>query len=73
VRILSDGMNSFRSHLVEGLEANEGRINSLLNGDHHGLEDVKLELAVHATDGGSDVITHNLGADHGACAFSLMA
>ncbi|KAJ6168969.1 hypothetical protein N7497_001812 [Penicillium chrysogenum] len=31
VRILSDGMNSFRSHLVEGLEANEGRINSLLN------------------------------------------
>jgi hypothetical protein len=34
-------------------------------GDHHGLEDVKLELAVHATDGGSDVITHNLGADHG--------
>jgi fumarate hydratase class II len=31
VRILSDGMNSFRTHLVEGLEANEGRINSLLN------------------------------------------
>ncbi|KAJ5969150.1 hypothetical protein N7501_005398 [Penicillium viridicatum] len=31
VRILSDGMNSFRSHLVEGLEANESRINSLLN------------------------------------------
>jgi fumarate hydratase class II len=31
VRILSDGMNSFRSHLVEGLEANESRINSLLH------------------------------------------
>lgn len=34
-------------------------------GDHHGLEDVKLELAVHSTDGGSDVVTHNLSADHG--------
>ncbi|KAJ5325860.1 Fumarate hydratase [Penicillium brevicompactum] len=31
VRILSDGMNSFNSHLVKGLEANEGRINSLLH------------------------------------------
>ena len=31
VRILSDGMHSFRIHLVEGLEANEGRINSLLH------------------------------------------
>lgn len=31
IRILSDGMNSFRSHLVEGLEANETRINSLLH------------------------------------------
>ncbi|KAF7717894.1 Fumarate hydratase [Penicillium ucsense] len=31
VRILSDGMDSFRVHLVEGLEANEDRINSLLH------------------------------------------
>ncbi|EPS28448.1 hypothetical protein PDE_03394 [Penicillium oxalicum 114-2] len=31
VRILSDGMDSFRVHLVEGLEANEERINSLLH------------------------------------------
>jgi fumarate hydratase class II len=31
VRILSDGMDSFRLHLVEGLEANETRINSLLH------------------------------------------
>lgn len=34
-------------------------------GDHDGLEDVQLELAVHASDGGSDVVTHDLGADHG--------
>lgn len=34
-------------------------------GDHDGLEDVQLELAVHATNGGSDVVTHNLSADHG--------
>ncbi|KAJ5166167.1 Fumarate hydratase [Penicillium canariense] len=31
VRILSDGMDSFRLHLVDGLEANEARINSLLH------------------------------------------
>lgn len=31
VRILSDGMDSFRLHLVDGLEANESRINSLLH------------------------------------------
>ncbi|KAJ6151282.1 Fumarate hydratase [Penicillium chermesinum] len=30
-RILSDGMDSFRTHLVDGLEANEPRINSLLH------------------------------------------
>ncbi|KAI6956779.1 Fumarate hydratase, partial [Hortaea werneckii] len=29
-RLLTDGMNSFRSHLVEGLEADETRIASLL-------------------------------------------
>ena len=33
--------------------------------DHYGLEDVQLELAVHAADGRGDVVTHNLGADHG--------
>lgn len=33
--------------------------------DNQGLVDVKLELAVHATNRGSDVVTHNLGADHG--------
>ncbi|GFF24537.1 fumarate hydratase, mitochondrial [Aspergillus udagawae] len=31
VRILSDGMKSFEKHLVEGLEANEPRINTLLH------------------------------------------
>ncbi|EAW08858.1 class II fumarate hydratase [Aspergillus clavatus NRRL 1] len=31
VRILADGMNSFEKHLVEGLEANEPRINALLH------------------------------------------
>lgn len=31
VRILSDGMNSFEKHLVEGLEANEPRIQALLH------------------------------------------
>ncbi|OQD75689.1 hypothetical protein PENDEC_c006G03653 [Penicillium decumbens] len=31
VRILSDGMDSFRVHLVDGLEANEARISSLLH------------------------------------------
>ncbi|RHZ53754.1 hypothetical protein CDV55_101742 [Aspergillus turcosus] len=31
VRILSDGMNSFEKHLVEGLEANEPRIQTLLH------------------------------------------
>lgn len=34
-------------------------------GDHEGLEDVQLELAVHASNGGSNVVTHHLGADHG--------
>lgn len=33
--------------------------------DHDGLEDIQLELAVHAADGGSDMVTHHLGADHG--------
>lgn len=33
--------------------------------DDQGLVDVELELAVHATDGGGDVVTHDLGADHG--------
>ncbi|KAL2002237.1 hypothetical protein VTN02DRAFT_384 [Thermoascus thermophilus] len=31
VRILADGMNSFREHLVEGLQADEKRINALLH------------------------------------------
>ncbi|BDD61551.1 fumarase fum1 [Monascus purpureus] len=31
VRIVSDGMNSFRVHLVDGLTANEGRISELLH------------------------------------------
>ncbi|KAM0722445.1 hypothetical protein Q7P37_001886 [Cladosporium fusiforme] len=30
-RLLADGMTSFRTHLVEGLEADETRINALLN------------------------------------------
>lgn len=33
--------------------------------DHHGLEDVELELAIHATDGSSNVVTHHLRANHG--------
>jgi len=33
--------------------------------DHDGLEDVQLELAVHAANGRSDVVTHDLSADHG--------
>lgn len=33
--------------------------------DDQGLVDVELELAVHAANGGGDVVTHNLGADHG--------
>lgn len=33
--------------------------------DHEGLEHVELELTVHAADSGSDVVTHDLGADHG--------
>lgn len=31
IRILSDGMRSFEEHLVEGLQANEDKINSILN------------------------------------------
>lgn len=31
VRILSDGMNSFRKNLVDGMEANEARINAILH------------------------------------------
>lgn len=30
-RLLADGMTSFRTHLIEGLEADETRINALLN------------------------------------------
>lgn len=30
-RLLSDGMTSFREHLVEGMEADEARISSLLH------------------------------------------
>jgi fumarate hydratase class II len=30
-RLLADGMTSFRTHLVEGLEADERRISALLN------------------------------------------
>lgn len=32
--------------------------------NHDWLEDIQLELAVHATDSRSDVVTHNLSADH---------
>ena len=31
IRILGDGAESFRKHCVEGLEANEKRIDQLLN------------------------------------------
>lgn len=33
--------------------------------DDEGLVDVELELAVHAANGGGDVVAHDLGADHG--------
>lgn len=33
--------------------------------DEHWLENVQLELPVHAANGGGNVVTHNLGADHG--------
>lgn len=33
--------------------------------DHQRLEDVEFELAVHATNGSGNVVTHDLGADHG--------
>lgn len=33
--------------------------------DNEGLVDVELELAVHAANGGGNVVTHDLGADHG--------
>ena len=33
--------------------------------DDRRLEDVELELAVHTTNGSGDVVTHNLGANHG--------
>lgn len=33
--------------------------------NHNGLEHIKLELTVHARDGGSNVVAHNLSANHG--------
>lgn len=33
--------------------------------DHQRLVHVELELAVHATDGGGDVVAHDLSANHG--------
>ena len=33
--------------------------------DHDRLEHVEFELTVHARDGGSNVVTHDLSADHG--------
>ena len=33
--------------------------------DDRGLEDVELELAVHAANSSRDVVAHHLGADHG--------
>lgn len=33
--------------------------------DHEGLVDVEFELAVHATNSGGNMVTHDLGADHG--------
>ena len=33
--------------------------------DHQGLVDVKLKLAVHATDAHGDVVAHDLGTHHG--------
>lgn len=33
--------------------------------DNQGLVHVELELAVHAADGASNLVTHNLSADHG--------
>jgi hypothetical protein len=32
--------------------------------DDQRLVNVKLKLAIHATNGGGDVVTHDLGADH---------
>ena len=33
--------------------------------DNQGLVNIQLELAVHATNSGSNVVAHDLGADHG--------
>jgi hypothetical protein len=60
------GLKTVHQVLTEAVHAVREDANAVEQvGDHQGLEDVKLKLAVHATDSGSDVVTHDLSADHG--------
>lgn len=56
-------INKVLTEAVHAVRQNANAVEQVA--DHDGLEDVQLELAVHATNGSGDVVTHNLGADHG--------
>lgn len=60
------GLETVHQVLLEALHAIRKNARAVQKvADHDGLEHVKLELTVHTTNGSSDVVTHNLGADHG--------
>lgn len=62
---LAVGLETFNQVVLEtdhGVGQDAGAVQKVA--DHHGLENVQLELAAHAANSGSDVVTHDLGADH---------
>lgn len=47
---------------VHAIRQNADRVHQVA--DKHWLENIKLELSVHAANSGSDIVAHDLGADH---------
>jgi len=58
-----ESLNQVGTEAVHAIGENANAVEKVA--DHDGLEDVQLELTVHTTNGGSNVVTHHLGADHG--------
>ena len=61
----SDDESTYHTVICEG----DARVPQQSNGpqnvcNHHGLEDVELEVAVRAADGDGHVVAHDLGRHH---------
>ncbi len=54
--------NVLRDERVGGISDQSNTMQDVFN--DHGSEDVEFEMTVASTDSDSDVVTHNLTADH---------